>query len=65
VLIPTNKVSKALASIHYMRAGAAQGRLAHLTLAVVVGILQSLVDATPRRIGWTSDRYLSWEDVSF
>jgi hypothetical protein len=51
LVIPNDKVSKALASIQYLRAGAAQGRLARLTLAVVVGRLQSLVDATPRRIG--------------
>jgi hypothetical protein len=51
LLIPPDKVSKAIASIHYLQAGASTGRLARLTLAVVIGRLQALVDATPRQIG--------------
>jgi hypothetical protein len=49
--IPEDKITKALASIHYLRAGAASKRIARLTLAIVIGRLQALVDATPQRIG--------------
>jgi hypothetical protein len=49
--IPEDKVTKALASIHYLRAGAASKRITRLTLAIVIGRLQALVDATPQRIG--------------
>jgi hypothetical protein len=51
LLIPPEKVSRAVASIAYLRAGANTGKLARLTLAVVIGRLQSLVDATPQLIG--------------
>jgi hypothetical protein len=51
LIIPEDKVTKALASIHFLHAGAASKRMAHLTLAIVIGRLQALVDATPQRIG--------------
>lgn len=51
LVIPDDKVSRVLASVQYLRAGAASGRLARLTLAVVLGRLQALVDGTPGRIG--------------
>lgn len=51
LVIPEDKISRSLASIQYLRAGATNGRLARLTLAVVIGRLQAVVDATPGRIG--------------
>jgi hypothetical protein len=51
LIIPDDKITKALASIHFLRAGAGSRRLARLTLAIVIGRLQALVDATPQRIG--------------
>jgi hypothetical protein len=51
LVIPPEKVSKAIASIQYLRSGSATRHLARLTLAVVIGRLQSLVDATPQQIG--------------
>jgi hypothetical protein len=51
LIIPEDKVTKALALIHFLRAGAESRRLARLTLAIVIGRLQALVDATPQRIG--------------
>jgi hypothetical protein len=51
LIIPEDKVTKALASIQFLRAGAGSRRLARLTLAIVIGRLQALVDATPQRIG--------------
>jgi hypothetical protein len=51
LIIPEDKVTRALASIRFLRAGAGSKRIARLTLAVVIGRLQALVDATPQRIG--------------
>jgi diketogulonate reductase-like aldo/keto reductase len=43
--------------IQFLKAGASTAKLSRLTLAVVTGLLQSLVEATPQRIGQT---YLRW-----
>jgi hypothetical protein len=51
LLIPPDKVSKAIASIQYLRAGSDTDQMARLTLAMVIGRLQSLVDGTPQQIG--------------
>jgi hypothetical protein len=51
LLIPDDKVSRAVTSICYLRAGATSEHMARLTLAMVLGRLQSLVDATSQRIG--------------
>ena len=56
--VPQDKADRALATIRYLRSGAATNRLSRLTLAVVVGLLQSLVDATPNRVGQTYLRRL-------
>jgi hypothetical protein len=43
--------------IQFLKAGASTAELSRLTLAVVTGLLQSLVEATPQRIGQT---FLCW-----
>ncbi len=48
--VPTSKISKGLALISFLERGTRQ-RFARLTLAMVVGMLQSLVEATPGNIG--------------
>ena len=48
--IPEDKVSKALALIHFLERGI-ESKFARLTVSVVVGVLQSLVPATPENIG--------------
>ena len=48
---PASKADRATASIHFLRSGAASERLSRLTLAVVIGLLQSLAGATPRNAG--------------
>jgi hypothetical protein len=56
--IPDDKRSRGLAMIQFLRAGGPTMELSRLTLAVVTGLLQSLVDATPQRIGQTYLRRL-------
>ena len=56
--IPEDKRARALAMIRFLRAGGPSMRLSRLTLAVVTGLLQSLVEATPQRIGQTFLRRL-------
>jgi hypothetical protein len=58
LLIPEDKRSRALAMIHFLRAGSISMDLSRLTLAVVTGLLQSLVDATPQNVGQTYLRRL-------
>ena len=58
VRVPANKTDRAIASIHFLRSGTASERLSRLTLAVVIGLLQSLVGATPHNIGQTYLRRL-------
>jgi len=50
--ILTGKILRAKALIHYLHLELS-GQLARLTLAVVTGVLQSLVPATPANIGAT------------
>jgi hypothetical protein len=56
--IPADKRARAVAMIRFLRAGGPSMRLSRLTLAVVTGLLQSLVEATPQRIGQTFLRRL-------
>jgi hypothetical protein len=44
--------------IHFLKAGTSTAKLSRLTLAVVTRLLQSLVEATPQRIGQTYLRRL-------
>jgi hypothetical protein len=55
--IPEDKQSHGLAMIHFLKGGGPTFELSRLTLVVVTGLLQSLVDATPQRIG---QMYLRW-----
>jgi hypothetical protein len=56
LLIPEDKRIKALAMIDYAKCH--HGRISRLALAVVVGLLESLVEATPTRLGHTYLRHL-------
>jgi hypothetical protein len=56
--LPEDKRSRGLAVIGYLKAGGASLELSRLSLAVVTGLLQSMVDATPQRIGQTFLRRL-------
>ena len=56
--IPDDKRSRGLAMIQYLKAGGSSMEISRLTLAVVTGLLQSLVDATPQHIGQTYLRRL-------
>jgi hypothetical protein len=56
--IPEDKRERGLAMIRFLRAGESSLQLSRLTLAVVTGLLQSLVEATPQRIGQTFLRRL-------
>lgn len=56
--VPQDKADRALASIQFLKSGARNERLSRLTFAVVIGLLQSLVDATPHRVGQTFLRRL-------
>ena len=56
--IPDDKKDRGLAMIRFLRAGDSSFKLSRLTLAVVTGLLQSLVEATPQRIGQTFLRRL-------
>ena len=58
VRVPANKTERAIASMQYLKTGAATERLSRLTLAVVVGLLQSLVEATAHNSGQTYLRRL-------
>ena len=56
--IPKEKRSRGLAMIQFLRAGGESMELSRLTLAVVTGLLQSMVEATPQRVGQTYLRRL-------
>lgn len=58
ICIPQDKIDRSVAGIRFLRSGAACEALSRLTLAVVVGRLQSLVGATPYNIGQTYLRRL-------
>ena len=49
--VPPNKVSRCLASIDFLLQRPRDSNLSRLALAVVTGVLQSIVDATPRHVG--------------
>jgi hypothetical protein len=53
IRIPDAKVSRSLATIEYVERQNLQGRLSRLTVSVLSGLLQSLVDGTPQRQGQT------------
>ncbi len=50
---PQSKVDRSLASIQFLRSGAPTQQLSCLTLAVVIGLLQSIVEATAHNVGQT------------
>jgi hypothetical protein len=56
--IPEDKRQRGLATIRFLKAGGPSMDLSRLTLAVVTGLLQSMVEATPQRIGQTFLRRL-------
>ena len=56
--IPINKVSRCVASAKYLLSKPRSQHLSRLSLAVVTGVLQSVVDATPQQVGQTQLRYL-------
>ena len=56
--IPVAKRERALAMVTYVRSAPTTKRFSRLGLAVVAGVLESLVDATPRRYGHTKLRGL-------
>jgi hypothetical protein len=56
--LPEDKRSRGLAIIGFLKAGGPSFALSRLSLAVVTGLLQSMVDATPQRVGQTFLRRL-------
>jgi hypothetical protein len=56
--IPPQKVSRCLASVDFLLSRPRGGRLSRLSLAIITGVLQSIVDATPQHIGQTYLRTL-------
>ena len=56
------KVSRSLATLDFVTKTNVEGKLSHLTVSALGGLLQSLVDATPARIGQTCLRGL-YNDV--
>ena len=59
--IPDAKLSRSLATIDYLERTNLRGGLSRLSVAVGTGLLQSLVDATPQRLGQTYLRDLYTE----
>ena len=49
--IPPHKVARCLASIDYLSRRKRSQKLSRLSLAIVTGVLQSVVEATPQRVG--------------
>jgi hypothetical protein len=62
--IPSSKLSRSLATLEFVIKTNARGMLSRLTVAVMGGLLQSLVDATPARLGQTYLRGL-YDDVHY
>jgi hypothetical protein len=62
--IPPNKISRCLASVDFLVALPRGRRLSRLSLAIVTGVLQSIVDATPQHIGQSYLRTL-YDDLHF
>jgi len=51
--VPQDKQDNALALIHFLERGRARGCLSRLTLAIIMGKLQSMVPATAANVGAT------------
>lgn len=51
LIIPPNKISRCLASADFLLARPRNKLLSRLSLAIITGVLQSIVEATPQRIG--------------
>jgi hypothetical protein len=62
--IPPNKVSRCIASASFLLTHPRTHRLSRLSLAIVTGVLQSVVDATPQRIGQSYLRAL-YDDLHY
>jgi hypothetical protein len=60
--MPSSKVSRPLATLDFVVKTNIQGKLSRLAAPVLGGLLQSLVDATPARVGQTCLRGL-YDDV--
>jgi hypothetical protein len=58
ILLPESKISRARATVEYVIRQNGRGKLSRLSVAVMGGLLQSLVDATPSRQGQTYLRRL-------
>lgn len=56
--IPPNKVSRCLASVDFLLARPRNERLSRLSLAIITGVLQSVVEATPQHEGQSHLRAL-------
>lgn len=62
--IPPNKISRCLASVDFLLSLPRGRRLSRLSLAIITGVLQSIVDATPQHIGQSYLRTL-YDDLHF
>ena len=51
ITIPPEKLSRSIATIHFIKKLHKQGKLSRLSLSILGGLLQSLVEATPGRQG--------------
>ena len=60
--IPPNKVSRCRASIKFLQSRPRNGKLSRLSLAIITGVLQLVVEATPQRLGQNHLRTL-YEDL--
>eukprot|EP00957_Ditylum_brightwellii_P030286 2293739-Ditylum_brightwellii.AAC.1 len=56
--VPTEKRERALSMVHHLLSKGPSDKVSRLVLAVVTGVLQSLAEATPGRIGHTYLRRL-------
>jgi hypothetical protein len=56
--IPTNKISRCIASVDFLSSRPRGQALSRLSLAIITGVLQSVVEATPHHLGQTHLRSL-------
>jgi hypothetical protein len=56
--IPPNKVSRCVASVEFLLSRPRAHKLSRLSLAIITGVLQSVVEATPQHLGQTHLRSL-------
>jgi hypothetical protein len=56
--IPPNKVSRCLASVDFLLTRPRGHKLSRLSLAIITGVLQSVVEATPQHVGQSHLRSL-------